>query len=96
MAPPSSVRALEQWGSEDEPQGEQTVSILRFIIHWPDPGRRQPLLEEAERRGGIRGRRVLEQPVSRPSQRAEPGPGGATTLAEFSSATSTHVAPALC
>lgn len=27
------------------------MSILRFIIHWPDPGRRQPLFEEAERRG---------------------------------------------
>lgn len=52
MASPSSGRALEQRGSEDEPQGEETVSILRFIIHWTDPGRRQPLLGEVERRGG--------------------------------------------
>lgn len=55
MASPSSVRAVEQWGSEDESQGEKTVSILRFIIHWTVPGRRQPLLEELEGRGGSAG-----------------------------------------
>lgn len=52
MAAPSSVRALEQRGSEEQPQGEKKVSILRFIIHWSDPGRRQPVLGELGRRGG--------------------------------------------
>lgn len=41
VAPLSSVRAPEQWESEDEPQGtgnmgwqeEQGLSIIRFIIH---------------------------------------------------------------
>lgn len=55
MASPSSVRAVEQWGSEDQSQGEKTVSVLRFIIHWTVPGRRQPLLEKLEGRGGSAG-----------------------------------------